>query len=40
MCFVEIIDTAGQGMFVGETFNLYLIAFLEEYATLRDQWIR
>jgi hypothetical protein len=41
MCFVEVIDTAGQGEY-------YIFIYLdhlsdvhaEEYATLRDQWVR
>jgi hypothetical protein len=41
MCFVEVIDTAGQGK---QLFYYYPRSqaepFIEEYATLRDQWVR
>jgi GTPase KRas protein len=40
MCFVEVIDTAGQGACY--SLHLYHLSDVhaEEYATLRDQWVR
>ena len=41
MCFVEVIDTAGQGMLDERNIDAnphHRIS--EEYATLRDQWVR
>jgi GTPase KRas protein len=41
MCFVEVIDTAGQGMFLDRISQPISYPLLvEEYATLRDQWVR
>jgi len=44
MCFVEVIDTAGQGepVFHSElpVLQSHVDLSAEEYATLRDQWVR
>lgn len=42
MCFVEVIDTAGQGERDSKTQSSIVLMsiILEEYATLRDQWVR
>lgn len=43
MCFVEVIDTAGQGrlsQFLGALSQSLMVRDAEEYATLRDQWVR
>lgn len=43
MCFVEVIDTAGQGEQTTADFLIpiaQMFTFTEEYATLRDQWVR
>jgi hypothetical protein len=40
MCFVEVIDTAGQGKQLLLLLSFSTWAFIEEYATLRDQWVR
>jgi len=42
MCFVEVIDTAGQGRvgFLDRIFIDISFPFVEEYVTLRDQWVR
>jgi len=43
MSFVEVIDTAGQGehnLTPPSTEPVFTPSLLEEYATLRDQWVR
>lgn len=41
MCFVEVIDTAGQGSCRATRILIIYITYIsEEYATLRDQWVR
>ena len=42
MCFIEVIDTAGQGekIYVLGAYLIFTPIQLEEYATLRDQWVR
>lgn len=41
MCFVEVIDTAGQGEHIPlHSVHQHLTSSPEEYATLRDQWVR
>lgn len=41
MCFLEVIDTAGQGMFIdGISIHIVACPYAEDYTPLRDQWVR
>ena len=41
MCFIEVIDTAGQGTLIGGvSINIISWCLAEDYAPLRDQWVR
>jgi GTPase KRas protein len=39
MCFIEVIDTAGQGTPIGVSIDI-ISCSADDYAPLQDQWVR